>query len=335
MSFNLRPPSGHNRGAVLIVVLWVLMGMSVLALSFGASVRTEVNATRNVVDQKQAYYSARAGIEYAVYRLMEVQLVYMEAQRAQDRARQQQAVTPLSTLSLPLTNSSVEIVVSDETGKLNLNLVPSHLLFNLLINVGIEGSQAEIITDSVEDWRDEDELYRANGAESGYYQTLATPYMAKNGPFSIPEELLLVRGVTPEIYYGKKGLGSAGEKIDYYGLQKYFTTFTGSAHINVNAAPRAVLAAIPGLDDEVAAEIERMRQTEVFIDPAQIMQKIPGINTEVLGYLSALRSNVYTLVASGKINGSEAVSRIRAVVQVGFGAQGYVVLYWNEANMEL
>jgi hypothetical protein len=58
------------------------------------------------------------------------------------------------------------------------------------------------IADSIIDWRDTDEQVSATGAESEYYQSLQPPYQCKNGPFETVEELLLVKGMTPELLYG-------------------------------------------------------------------------------------------------------------------------------------
>jgi hypothetical protein len=44
---DLLQPNRLDRGAVLVVVLWVLVAFSMLALSFSVAVRTEVNAARN------------------------------------------------------------------------------------------------------------------------------------------------------------------------------------------------------------------------------------------------------------------------------------------------
>ena len=74
-------PGSNHRGAVLLVVLWVMLAMSLLALSFSASIRTEVEAARNVVTQKQCFYLARAGIEYAVYEILKSQLAFAQTQQ--------------------------------------------------------------------------------------------------------------------------------------------------------------------------------------------------------------------------------------------------------------
>jgi len=103
-------------GAVLIVVLWVMVAMSLLALSFSASIRTEVNAARNVVDQKESYYLSRAGIEYAIYKVIESQSAFAQLQRRREEVLQ--SLPPVLTGSVNLAmgrgNASVEII--DETG---------------------------------------------------------------------------------------------------------------------------------------------------------------------------------------------------------------------------
>ena len=319
-----------------MVVLWVMLAMSMLALSFSASIRTEIDAARNVVDQKESYYLARAGIEYAIYKVIEAQSAFARIQ--QQREGDLQSIPPVLTgyIDLPLARGGARVQINDETGKMNVNLAPGYLLYNLLIMVGLDEREADVITDSIEDWRDRDDLNRVNGAESNYYQGLAEPYLAKNGLFDVPEELTLVQGITPEIFYGRKGTTQDGDQVEYYALQKYLTTFTTINRINVNAAPLPVLAAIPGLDFDVAAEILRMRQEAPIANVTEIMEKIPGIPTEASRLLSTVRSNVYSLVSDGYLTDSEVIGRIRCVVRVNPSSpKGYAVLYWNESNIEL
>lgn len=58
------------------------------------------------------------------------------------------------------------------------------------------------VTDAILDWLDEDEESREFGAEAEYYNSLPTPYSPANGPLQTVEELLLVRGVTPNLLFG-------------------------------------------------------------------------------------------------------------------------------------
>ncbi|UCF36650.1 MAG: general secretion pathway protein GspK [Acidobacteriota bacterium] len=326
----------EERGAILIVVLWIVLAVSMLALSFSASIRTEVDAARNVIVQKQSYYMARAGIEYAVYKIFESQSAFAQSQQLQNLELDAvpEALTGRVTLNLGSGAADVELI--DESGKINLNFAPEHLLFNLMIMIGIPGEVADEITESIADWRDPDEFPHDFGAESEFYSSLPQPYRIKNSFFDLPEELLLVRGVTPQIYYGRKSLTENGDRIELYGLQNYFTTFSNVNRINANSAPVPVLAAIPGLDYSTALMIEDLRSQTPLRDISQISERIPGISGEMMGFLAVLRSNVYTINSLGRVGGSNVVSRIRAVIRVdGTGPKGYAVLYWNEANVEL
>ena len=303
--------------ADMIMVLWVMVAMSLLALSFSASIRTEVNAARNVVDQKESYYLSRAGIEYAIYKVIESQSAFAQLQRRREEGFQSLPSVLTGSVNLAMGGGSASVQIIDEPGEINVNL-------------------AQIITDSIEDWRDRDDLNRLNGAESDYYQSLPEPHFAKNGPFDVPEELLLVRGITPEIYYGRKGTTESGEQFEKYGLQKYLTTFASINRINVNSASVPVLAAVPGLDDQAADLIYGMRQEAPFLNVTEVMEKIPGMPTEAGRLLSTVRSNVYTLISDGHLPDSEVVNRIRCVVQLlPTSPKGYTVLYWNESNIEL
>jgi general secretion pathway protein K len=326
----------NERGAVLIVVLWVLLAISLLALSFSASIRTEVDAARNVVEQKQSHYLARAGIEYAVYEIIKTQSAFYQSQTGQGLGLDSIPAALRGFMSLELTGGRADIRIIDETGKINVNAAPDHLVFNLLLMVGVDPEQADVITDSILDWQDPDELVSPFGAESDYYQSLPEPYVAKNGFFDLPEELLLVRGVTPEIYYGRKALSEAGDPIELYGLQHYLTTFTASPQINLNSAPVPVLAAVPGLGYSVAVAIDEMRAEMPFTNPGEIAEMIPGLSTDALSYLGIATSGVYTIRSFGSLENSQVTSQIRAVIQVGgVTRKGYAVLYWNEANTEL
>ena len=76
----------------------------------------------------------------------------------------------------------------------------------LLTAVGLDKQARDTINDSLQDWKDADDLRRINGAESeDYYLKLPVPYRARNGPLQDTAELLQIRGVTREIYQGVEG----------------------------------------------------------------------------------------------------------------------------------
>lgn len=334
-----------QRGTILIIVLWVILAISLLAVSFSAAIRTEVDAARNVVEQKQAYYAARAGIEYAVYKLMEAQSTFYQAQQSLDSPPGTVPDVLLGSVSLNLADASADVEIVDESGKLNVNFIQDFMLYNLLIMIGVDGEGADVIMDSVLDWIDADELIRPFGAESDYYLSLEQPHPAKNGFLDLPEELLLIQGITPEIYYGRKTTTDGGEAVELYGLQKYLTTFSYANRININSAPIPVLAAIPGLDYQLALMIEQMRREAPFRNVTELQEAIPGMSNEPMNYLAVLRSGIYSLRSVGHLANSNVSSQIRAVIRLSRGGQtvqtmqaepkAYGILYWNESNTEM
>jgi type II secretory pathway component PulK len=95
--------------------------------------------------------------------------------------------------------------LEDESGRLNLNvllvldkLVPgaAHQLLMGLPNM------TDDVADAILDWMDPDDDPREAGCEVDYYSGLKPAYAAKNGPLDTVEELLLVRGVTPQLLFG-------------------------------------------------------------------------------------------------------------------------------------
>jgi len=136
------------------------------------------------------------------------------------------------------------VYLSSENGKININGIDDEnreIFVNFLTKNGIDIFGADIITDSILDWIDTDDLTHLNGAEDNYYGSLPDPYRSKDGPFFSIEELTLVRGITPEIFENIK------DDITVYGDRKI--------NINVNIASKDVLSSIPGMSEDIVDEL--------------------------------------------------------------------------------
>ncbi|MHC4286590.1 MAG: type II secretion system minor pseudopilin [Planctomycetota bacterium] len=151
----------------------------------------------------------------------------------------------------------------DESAKINVNLAPADLLLEL-------ECLDEAAVASILDWIDEDDVPNPDGAENDFYSSLKPAYSCKNGPIDNIEELLLVKGISLEIYYGynldegdshlsETGTGTA-EFIDEVpqngtpGLCDLLTVF-GDGRININTASKQVLDTLPLLSDSAVSEI--------------------------------------------------------------------------------
>lgn len=318
-----------DKGVILIALLWILTALSVIALSFSREGFVEVSAARNARDLSDAYYIARAGINAAVFQLLE--------KRFTPRVQQLELDQPPDPLDLgrvtgTFGDGSYEVEIQDESGKINLNFVSEEQLRALMQVVGIQQPDSDIIVDSIMDWRDVDTAHRPSGAEDDYYQNLPVPYKAKNNRMETVEELLLVRGVTPEYYYGHPERSPDGSVIYRYGLSRCFTVYSTSNRISVNYAPLYVLMSVPGMPPEAARMIYERRQVKPFSNIDQINREIGvSLGPTTLPYLMVEDTGVYTLTAAGRRGDSRVRRVIRAVVSLDSReAKRYKVFYWNE-----
>lgn len=318
-----------SRGVILIALLWILTVLSIIALSFSREGFVEVAAARNTRDLADAYYIARAGLMATIYQIMK-----RPAGAALQQLGLQNEPDPIDmgTVTGKFGDGEYVVDVMDESGKINLNMVQDEQLRALCAAVGIPKPDADIITDSIQDWRDPDSDHRINGAEDDYYQALNPPYKAKNGRFDTVEELLLVRGVTADYFYGHSEKEPDGSIIYKYGLSRYFTVYSNSMAININYAPVQVLMSIPGITPQMAQMIYERRKVKPFANINEITQQLPmTLGAASMPFLSTNRTGTYTLTAAAHRENSKVKRVIRAVVSfVGNTPNRYRIIYWNE-----
>lgn len=146
-----------------------------------------------------------------------------------------------------------------ESSKLNINLTPPEEMFRLLVNLGVEPGRAREIAAAILDWRS----YVPGGMSpfDQYYLSLVPSFRARHASFQEIEELLLVKGMTPEIFHGSFARDAQGRLVPQGGLKNCVTVYgmtTGSSGaVDVNSAEPAVLATIGLSPGMVAALVER------------------------------------------------------------------------------
>ena len=106
---------------------------------------------------------------------------------------------------------------------------------------------------AIQDWVDADTDTRfPNGAEDDYYTSLHPAYRAANRPFASPRELLLVKGVTVEMYQK---------------LAPFIVCLPKTTPLNVNTASKELLMSLgPTVDASAAETLLRTRETQPFTD---------------------------------------------------------------------
>ena len=192
-----------DRGMALMVVLWILAILGVIFTTFTFSMRTELAAAGNFKETAEAHYIAEAGVYRAAAEIINADRNFPPDSSLYDSLDEHWHTNPSAYENVPVGRGSYWVTVTDEESKIPLNLAGDPILRRLFSNSGVGDEKLlSTIVDSIQDWRDPDNLHRLNGAEDDYYLSLPTPYRAKNGYFESIDELLLVKGMTPEILYG-------------------------------------------------------------------------------------------------------------------------------------
>jgi len=318
-----------EKGVILIALLWILTALSVIALSFSREGYVEVAAARNAQSLELSYFAARAGIAETIY-----QLAQKRFSPPVQRLEFQDSTDPLDLgiVTGQIGDGIYRVDIQDESGKIDVNTVSEEQIRALAAVVGIEQNDAGIITDSIIDWRDPDQAHKMNGAEDDYYETLDPPYKAKNGRFETVEELLLVRGIRPEYFYGYSERDPNGSVVNRYGLSRYLTVYSARPQINVNYAPLPVLLSIPGMPPQAAERIYERRLAKPFKTIEEITREIPvDVGTATRRFLTTEQTLTYTLTASAHSARSKARRVIRTVITLDRGEKLlHRTLYWNE-----
>ena len=265
---------GGRAGAALILTLWITVVLSLLAYSLLYELRLDTRLATLHKRDMQAFYVARAGLAKGVVDLTNDLLL--------DRSPAAQLFDSLGDVWADQTDKTdvsvgvgkYTVLVEDEESKISLNHADVKLLYGLLRVMGVEEKQAWRVAGAIVDWRDVDtKPYGGQRPyESEYYADLQMldesgerrpgnyAYISKNDAFTTVEELLDVYGVTPELFHGRKPerrrsprrRRDALEELerpdgtlvaDDVGLRQFLTVWT-TGRININTAPREVLAAV-------------------------------------------------------------------------------------------
>lgn len=260
-----------ERGAALLVVLWVVVVVGLLAGEIVVSSRFDDATTHNERCRLAGHYAARGAVADARARLRPRVAPGADDDPAGFLAVAGRAGEPPALLSFGGAMGAMRYTVeaTDLNARLNVNRADAAALRALFASAGLTADRAAGLADAVADWIDPDDLHRGRGAEARHYRELGRAAGPRNGPVPSLDELLLVRGMGPEILYGPdRSLGTEGGGLDRW------LTVEGSGKVNLNTASAEVLAALPGFaSDVVAIVIDRRRErpigslSEVAADP--------------------------------------------------------------------
>jgi general secretion pathway protein K len=355
-------------GIALIIVMIVIVVLAILAGGFAYSMKVETRLARVSSFDAELDNLARSGVEYACWVLGQQLRDPNPEQRQYTGLDQRWAGGPRNT-NEPLVHveqtidmgngQSLTWRIKDMESKFNLSVIRderfSPVLQRALEMLGADPIQTTDIVESYLDWVDPDDNKRMQGAESDFYMTLnpAAPYVAKNGLMDDVSELLLIRGMTPELYFGGSraasmprvgaapkattlgggqpaaGTGASGSA----GLVDLFTTISvAGMGVNVNTASPEVLQLLPGMDEALARSIVDTRAGPDHVDGTDDdipflrqgeLINVPGMIPEVLQAMQSylvVNSGVFLVTvearAGGHVRWYEALVQRRNAMEI-------------------
>ncbi len=300
---SLRSPfpvsrSPHQRGAALILVMWILVLLTVLIGTFAGSARIEALQARQVRSASITREAARAGVEYAVLRMLVPDVT-------------QRWVPDGRAYAYAIGTAKIQIRVLDESGKVDLNSAPPQLLERLLLAAGVDPARAKSLAAAMVDYRNADHLGLPGGAEDADYRAAGLPYGPKHAAYESVPEVQRVLGMDFALYRA---------------LAPVLTVYSGGEP-NPLFAQRTVLLALGYAPDAVDLFLTQREAWRAGLDPplalpnGQAFVAQPGTGTyEIRSRATLVDGTALTL---------DAIVR---VAQAGPFGQLYVPLQWREGE---
>ena len=293
----------HSRGVALILVMWVIALMAVLLGSFALIARTENLESRHMFDTTAARYDAMAGVELALFQL-----------RNPDPL--QRWVADGRPYEFPYEGATVRVEITNESGKIDLNVADSATLIALFQSVGLDAGAAETMSDVIQDWRDADSQVRPHGAEAPQYAAAGLDYGPTNLPFQTVAEVQQVLGMTYELY--KR-------------IEPAITVYSGTRTPNPAFAPYEALMAIPGMTSQLAQQIIAARQAT----PAGTTGAIEGLTLPGGGAIMASGGGLtYSIKSKATLQNGVSITFDTTIRIGGMSSSGrpYTVLRWRDGE---
>jgi general secretion pathway protein K len=292
-------PAGQ-RGVALIVVMWLLVLLAAIIGLFALNAHAEALQASALRQRVELDHAAEAGVEAAVARLLAV-----DARRRPVPDGREQRIDFGNGIT-------VTVAVTDESGKVDLNVADALLLQRLFEVTGVATDEAARLAGAIVDWRDPDGLVGpAGGAEEREYRG-QRPYGPANRPFAQVSDVQRVLGMRHDLYRR---------------VRPHLTVYTGLAQPNLAFADRPVLQAM-GL---APAVVEQIIATRRAVQPGMPPPTLPG------GIVLAAGGTGTYSVSSRAARADGPRAELEATVRVGAGGflgQVYTPLVWRYGQQD-
>ena len=279
-----------QRGGALLTVLWLVAALSAIAFSVATTVRTETERTSTHIEQVRAYYLATGALDRAI--------LWMSwgsgGRRPDGRPMFYEPGMAVLNMDFPSGIASVEII--PESARLNVNRATPEELGRLFLSMSLPPARAQILVESIVDARSGNP---AGSALDQFYLAVNPTFRPRHASFEQIEELLYVRGVTPDLFHGTWARNPAGVLVRLPGLKDCLTVYAINDAYDINTTPAPVLLAI-GLPPELVAAVVPRRAVRPFLNAAEL-GPIAGAAGPAGSKLRIGGNSVYTLRATATL----------------------------------
>ncbi len=263
----------RQRGGALLAVLWLSAALAAIAFSVSSTVRSETERVSTSSDGLRASYLAEGAVERAIQ-----WMVWGPAYRNRDGSAMFWDINqPRMNMAFPSGAAVVEVI--PEAAKLNINTAPPDDLYRVVFAVSGDAERAREITAAIVDWRGPGD--RA-GSFDQYYFGISPTFQARHASFQEIEELLLVRGMTPELFYGNYTADADGRLYARGGLRDCLSPWGSLGPFDANTASPALMEAVGVAPADVAALVAQ-RQTQPFRSLNDVTKVTPYVARLTVG----------------------------------------------------
>lgn len=238
----------NESGSILILTLWIIAIVSIFAMAIGYRAMLELRLSGFNIQSAQASALIQAGMIKTTSLLLKDANDYdtaYECGMTFDSRHNLESV--FGKAANVFSTGHFAVKYGDEEKKLNINIdaipyIDKEGEYRRILSL-LSPSLSEELIDALIDWQDpDDEVTGAGGAENAFYQN-ERGYPCKNSGFESVEELLLVKGMTRDIYRD---------------IADYITVYNnGSINLNT-ASQKAVNAYINTQEDKYGGLVAKL-----------------------------------------------------------------------------
>lgn len=240
----------REKGGALLTVLWVSAALAAIAFSVSMSIRAETDRAGSASDGLRATYLATGSVDRAVQWLL--------WGTGSDRFFDRHYYSAKPRLNFAYPSGDVVVEMMPEAAKLDINHASGDDLFRLITAVSGDSQRARQIAGAILDWRG-----GASGPANSSDPAQGSTFQPRRASFEEIEELLLVRGMTPELYYGNYVADADGRQSPRGGLRDSLSVWGSPGPFDANVVSPALLEAL-GASPASIAQLVRRRAQQPF-----------------------------------------------------------------------